>query len=343
MTQQASPEPEVPQQAGKLLTQIAGYVGVRTIVIGLRLGLLEEIGKHQDGITTDDLAQQLSLDPFYVGVWCRSAYAAEVLDLNEERFRLAPHMDKLLLDVNFPGHVGGVPQVMVQPEFFERFEERLPSGDRLWWDQCSPDFIKAVSGTGRPFYNRMIPGGLSKVPGLQERLEAGASVLELACGAGNGLSAMAKTYPNCSFEGVDGDAYSLSLTKERLAGEGLQDRISLTQSTLEDFDASQAYDMVLINISMHECRDIDKVTSNVHKALKPDGYFVISDFPFPATVEASRTVPARVMAGIQFFEALIGDQLMPTQAFVDLLNGHGFRDVEAFDVTPVHAVTYGRK
>jgi SAM-dependent methyltransferase len=308
MTQQASTEPEIPQQAGKLLTQIAGYVGVRTIVIGLRLGLLEEIGKHEDGITTESLAQQLSLDSFYVGVWCRSAYSAEILDLGEQdRYRLAPHMDKLLLDVNFPGHIGGVPQVMVQPEFFERFEEKLPSGDRLWWDQCSPDFIKAVSGTGRPFYNRMIPGGLAKVPGLQKRLEDGASVMELACGAGNGLAAMAKTYPNCSFEGVDGDAYSL------------------------------------INISMHECRDIDKVTSNVLKALKPDGYFVISDFPFPASAEASRTVPARVMSGIQFFEALIGDQLMPTQAFVDLLNRHGFRDVEAFEVTPVHAVTYGRK
>ena len=73
--------------------------------------------------------------------------------------------------MNFPGHIGGVPQVMVQPEFFERCEEKLPSGDRLWWDLCSPDFLESVSGTGRPFYNRMIPDGLAKVPGLQRRLE----------------------------------------------------------------------------------------------------------------------------------------------------------------------------
>ncbi len=30
------------------------------------------------------------------------------------------------------------------------------------------------------------------------------------------------------------------------------------------------------------------------------------------------------MSGIQFFEALIGDQLLPTQAFVELLRRHGF-------------------
>ena len=44
MTQQ-NPSPEevqqaVQQQAGKLLSQVAGYVGVRTMDMGLRLGLL---------------------------------------------------------------------------------------------------------------------------------------------------------------------------------------------------------------------------------------------------------------------------------------------------------------
>ena len=112
---------------------------------------------------------------------------------------------------------------------------------------------------------------------------------------------------------------------------------------LEEVNDSEEYDVALINVSMHECRDIDKVTSNVHRALKPDGYFVISDFPFPDSTEGCRTVPARVMCGIQFFEALIDDQLLPTQAYVDLLSKHGFPNVGSFDLTPVHAVTYGQK
>ena len=66
-------------------------------------------------------------------------------------------------------------------------------------------------------------------------------------------------------------------------------------------------------------------------------------FPFPNSTEELRTVPARIMTGVQCFEALIGDQLLPTQDYIDLLNKHGFRNVGAIDLSPVHAVTYGQK
>ncbi len=338
-TQQA-----IQQQAGKLLSQVAGYVGVRTMDIGLRHGLLAEIANHPQGVTAEALAKQTGLDPLYVQVWCRAAYASEILELGDDQaFKLAPHVDKLLLDRDFPGYIGGIPGIMVQRELFDLFAENLPSGRRIWWDQCSPAFIQSVSETARPFYTRLIPGGLARVPGLSDRLDQGARILELACGAGVGLIRMAQTYPKSTLVGVDGDAYTLELVEDRLKEVGLQDRVSLTRSMLEEISDSEQYDVVLINVSMHECRDLGKVTTNVLRALKPDGYFVISDFPFPDSTEGCRTVPARVMCGIQFFEALIDDQLLPTQAYVDLLGKHGFRNVGAFDLTPVHAVTYGQK
>jgi SAM-dependent methyltransferase len=43
----------------------------------------------------------------------------------------------------------------------------------------------------------------------------------------------------------------------------------------EDLDASDEYDAVIINVSMHECRDIDKVTQNVLRALKPGGHLFL--------------------------------------------------------------------
>ena len=334
----------IQQQAGKVLSQVAGYVGLRTIDIGLEHGLLEALAKNPLGMTAEALAEETELDPFYTDVWCRSAYAAEMLDVGEyEAYRLAPHMDKLLLDKDFPGYIGGLPGVMVQPEFFDRFAENLPSGKRIWWNECSPTFIDKVSTTGRPFYTRLIPTGLSRVPGLDESLTSGAKVLELACGTGAGLLRLAESYPKATLVGVDGDAHSVKLVMDRVSQAGLQERISLLQSPLEDLDEQAQYDVALINISMHECRDIEKVARNVYRALRPGGYFVISDFPFQASVQESRTLPARVMSGVQFFEALIGDQLLPTQAYIDLLNKHGFTGVDAFDLTPVHAVTYGRK
>jgi ubiquinone/menaquinone biosynthesis C-methylase UbiE len=334
----------IQKQAGKLLSQVAGYVGTKTMGIGMRYGLYEEIANHPEGISAGELAKLKDLDPFYTEVWCKSAYSSEQLELKKDHnYILAPYLDKLLLDKDFPGYIGGMPKVINSPEMFDIFTERLPSGERAWWDEFSPEWIQSVSLAGLPFYTRLISEGLPKVPGLSEKLTTGAHVLELACGAGNGLVKIAQTYPQSSFVGLDGDAYSLEQVTAKINRKGLQDRVSVENSMLEDINESNKYDMVFINISMHECRNIDDVTKNVHRALKPGGYFVVSEFPFPNSLEESRSVPARIMGGIQFFEAIIDDQLLPTQAFIDLLNKHEFRNVGAFDLAPVHSVIYGQK
>ncbi len=346
-TTTAPTEPTVKEQAGKLVAQIAGYVGYRTVKIGLEHGIYEAIARHTDGIAPPELAAELKIDPFYTAVWCRSAFAAETLERADiadgDRYVLAPHMESLLLDPTSPAQLGAAFVIFEQPELFDRFTETLPSGERSWWDKTGPDFISAVSGTGRGFNVRLIPGGFNLVPGLAERLDAGADVLELACGAGIGLVRLAETYPRCRIVGVDGDAYSLELASAKLAAAGLEQRVQLVQSTLEDLALDTRFDLVSINISLHEARDVERVVENVRDHLRPDGHFVVSDFPFPSTPEGLRTPPGRFMSGIQFFEAQIDDQLLPTQFYIDLLERHGFRDVGSLDLTPTHALTYGRR
>ncbi len=154
---------------------------------------------------------------------------------------------------------------------------------------------------------------------------------------------IAHSYPKSSVLGVDGDRFSLGLAQERIAEHNVGDRVTLEQSTLEGWSPAEKLDMVFINISMHECRDLEKVTQSVRDALNPGGYFVISDMPFPETLEECRTVPARVMSGIQFWEAQIDDQLLPTSAYEQLLARHDFREIGAIDVTPVHVIVHGRR
>lgn len=337
-------DPSPVAQAGAMLSHVAGHVAVRTVELGLRHGTLAELAEHPDGLSADDLAAALGADPLYTTVWTRAAHAAGILDRADDgRFRLAPHLDTLLLDEDAPTYVGGVFTVMTAPEMFDWFSERLASGERVWWDDASHEFIRAVSGTGRPFYTRLIPGGLARVPGLTDTLHAGADVLDTACGAGVGLVRMAQTFPATTVTGADGDAYSLELAAERIAAAGLDDRVALVHTPLEQLDAEDAFDLVVNNISMHECRDVDAVTGNVHRALRPGGWFVISDLPFPADADGLRTTPGRVMSGIQFWEALIDDQLVPAHTYRELLDRHGFADVRTVELTPLHAVTFGRR
>jgi SAM-dependent methyltransferase len=336
--------PTVTAQAGKVLGHVAGYVAGRTIELGLSHGLIEALAHRPEGIAARELADATSVDPAYAEVWLRSAVANELVDRTEEgAFRLAPHMATLLLDAASPAYVGGTMTVLAQPEIFDRFGERLATGTRTWWDQVAPAFIDGVAGTGGAFYTRLVPGGLAQVPGLAETLGAGARILDTACGAGVGLVALAEHYPTATIVGADGDAFSLERAAVRLRERGLDGRVELVHTLLEDLDRTGEFDLVTNNISMHESRDLDAVTRNVARALKPGGWFVISDFPFPDTDEGLRTVPGRIMSGIQFFEAQIDDQLLPVSAYLDLLERHGFADIGTFALSPVHAVTFGRR
>jgi SAM-dependent methyltransferase len=345
MSQTVAPTdgPTIQEQGAALLSHAAGYASYRTITIGLRSGLLGALAGAPAGASPDDLADRLDLDPFYVSVWCRAALAAGVCDRDGGAYRLAPHVATVLLDSGSPAYVGGTFDVMEQPEMFGRFEASLASGERLWWDGCSPDWIAGVAKTGTPFYTRLIPGGLERVPGLADRLAAGGLAADSACGAGVGLLRLAGHYPACRVVGVDGDSHSVEQARKRVADAGLADRVGLVCSPLEELRLDQPATLVVNNISMHECRDIDLVTENVLAALEPGGWFVISDFPFPDTVEGLRSVPGRIMGGIQFFEAQIDDQLLPRAYYDDLLARHGFTDLGSASLTPMHAITWGRR
>jgi SAM-dependent methyltransferase len=334
--------PTLAETAPTVLSLLAGYVGHRTVSLGLRTGLVRALA-DRPGCTADDLAEALDLDPFYVSVWCRAALAAGVTEREGAGYRLGDHMATLLLDTASPAYAGGVFGVLEAPEVFGRFEQAFATGERMWWDDTSPDWIAAVSGTGTPFYTRLIPGGLDRVPGVAEALAEGCRVIDTACGAGIGLVRLATTYPNSTVVGVDGDQHSVDRARARIAEAGLADRVELVCSALEDFELDVPARVVVNNISMHECRDIDRVTANVRAALEPGGWFVISDFPFPDTDEALRSVPGRIMTGIQFFEAQIDDQLLPRAAYDDLLTRHGFTDLGSVQLTPMHALTYGRR
>ena len=123
----------------------------------------------------------------------------------------------------------------------------------------------------------------------------------------------------------------------------MADGVELILSGMEDLDVENDYDAITINVSMHECRDIEKVTAAVYRALKPGGYFLNSDFPFPETGEGIRTVPGRIMSGIQFFEALIDDQLLSVNHYLNLFERHGFSENGVIELTPVHAITWAKK
>ncbi|HEY7294299.1 MAG TPA: methyltransferase domain-containing protein [Dehalococcoidia bacterium] len=336
--------PDLAQQSAKLLGHYAGYLGTWTIDLGLCSGALRTLAASPHPLDATALAETTGLDTQYALVWARSAYAAGVLDLVDGGYLLAPHMATLLLDSDAPGYLGGIARTFTAlRETFLDLRTFLSTGQRQWWSDFDPEWIAAVGDSGQAFYRRMLNLVVPKLPAVQERLAAGCHVLDLACGTCNGPLKFARAFPRTSFTAVDGDAYTLSRAGENLDGMGLGGRFTLLHSALEELALRDLADVAIINISLHEARDVERVVANARRALREGGVFLVSEFPFPETLEACRALPAQIMCGIQFFEAHIGRQLLPANRFVQLLEKAGFRDVAAIDVTPVHTVIHGTK
>lgn len=334
---------EIAEQAGKVLGSLSGLTTVWAVELGLRLGIFEYLADRPKGASASQVAADLGLDPQYTAVVLRGAYAGEVLERQEDGYRLAEHMQTLLLDPDAPAYLAGAIKTFVAlRETYLDLRTFARTGQREWWGDFDPEWIDAVGENGQTYYRRMLGAVFPKLPSVQEALERGARFLDLACGVCRGPAKVAAAYPSTTITAVDCDPYTLEVAERTVKELGVADQFSFAEAFLETLDLQAEHDIAVINISLHEARDIERAVERARSALRPGGTFIVSEFPFPEREEDCRSIPGRLMCGVQFFEAHIGCQLLPTSRFVELLEGAGFTDVGAIDVTPTHVVIHGK-
>ena len=335
---------ELTEQAAKILGPLSGTATVWALDLGLRLGVFDQLAAEPDGATAEEVATARGLDPQYAHVVLRAAYAAEVLDRTGDRYRLAEHMGTLLLNSDAPGYLAGAIKTFVAlRETYLDLRDLARTGKREWWNDFDPEWIDAVGENGQTYYRRLLNLVVPQLPEVTAALERGARYLDLACGVCRGPAKFVDAFPATTVTAVDGDAYTLEVAEREMKERGIGDRFRFVHSMLEDLDLDGGHDLAVINISLHEARDIARVVDRAHAALDPGGTFLVSEFPFPEHEEDCRTVPGRLMCGVQFFEAHIGCQLLPTARFVEHLEKAGFSDVGVVNVTPMQVVVHGRK
>lgn len=335
---------DVKEQAAKVLGPLSGTATVWGLELGLRLGVFQHLGTQPAGATAAEVAAALRLDTQYTHVVLRAAYAAEVLEQHDGRYRLAEHMDVLLLDADAPAYLGGALKTFVAlRESYLDARTLARTGGREWWSDFDPEWIDAVGENGQTYYRRLLNAVVPQLPQVAATLQRGARYLDLACGVCRGPAKIVDAFPGTLVTAVDGDAYTLEVAEREMKERGIGEQFRFVHTMLEDLQINGGHDLAVINISLHEARDIDRVVERVHAALEPGGTFLVSEFPFPEREEDCRTVPGRLMCGVQLFEAHIGCQLLPTQRFVEHLQRAGFRDVGVIDVTPMHVVVHGTR
>ncbi len=113
---------------------------------------------------------------------------------------------------------------------------------------------------------------LSLVDGLVERLERGIDVLDVGCGRGHALMALAQVFPDSRFTGYDFSVGAIDWANREAARRGLCN-ILFEVKDAATIDEREAYDWITTFDAVHDQKEPAKVLSAIHCALRGDGVY----------------------------------------------------------------------
>jgi precorrin-6B methylase 2 len=300
-------------QFQKLLGYVLGNQAAWIATIGVTTGMFRAIADvGTTSITEDALAQQLGYDPRYIQVWCRAAYAFELLDWDASSgFRLAPYMASLLLDPSDPQFMGG--RIQLYTAFYEdylAFPKYLKTGE-IWPRSAHDPFIlTALKNMTKPDCVAITDHVLPQTTDGVSRLESGGHLLDIGAGAGHHMLHYAQRFPQAHVTGLELDEPSVKLARQAVAAANMGERVTIQHGDANQLDDENRYDVVTMNIALHETGgpvEYHNVLRRVHRALKPGGTVIVSEIPYPDSPEAYRENPVyKMLAGVQLHEAIVG-------------------------------------
>lgn len=137
--------------------------------------------------------------------------------------------------------------------------------------------------SGQSVLSSLMDHILPLVPGIKSRLEAGIDVLDVGCGKGKALFEMASHYPNSRFTGYDISEEGISSGNQEAQAKELQN-IRFIQQDAAAFTEENVYDFITTFDAIHDQAKPFKVLSNIQRALKPDGYYLMQDIDMHTNV-----------------------------------------------------------
>jgi SAM-dependent methyltransferase len=310
--------------------------------VGHRVGLFDAL-RDQPPATSAAIAARAGLDERYVREWLGALATARVIAIDDAtggfslpaehaaalgRATGADNMASLAQYIPVLGAVedaivgcfragGGVPY-----EAFHRFHEVM-----------AEDSGNAVAGV-------IETAVLPLVPGLAERLEAGARVLDVGCGRGLTMLRVATLYPRSRVTGYDLSAAAIAHGREASRRQGVSN-LDLQVRDLSDFDdsaPSEAFDLVTAFDAVHDQAQPLRLLRGVHRALARDGVFLMQDIraasairdnldhplaPFLYTVSCLHCMTVSLAQGGEGVGAMWGEEMT-----CDYLARAGFGSVE---------------
>ncbi len=335
-------EPDRTRAFGEqLLGMLTGGTLAMLISIGHRTGLFEAAAKGP--ATSIELAERAGLHERYVREWLGAMVTGGIMEYDpDDRRHTLPPAHAVLLTGATSRNIGPMADSMrtlgaVLPNVERCFRE----GGGVPIAEYAAVSTGGLGETWRHIYDEhLVDGFLGPVPGLLDRLRAGARVLDLGCGTGHAVNVMAREFPRSTFDGLDIATAAIADAEAERAGMGLSNAAFAVADAAE-LAPDPPYDVIMAFDAIHDQAAPDVVLRGVRDALAPDGLFLMVDTKFASRLEDNSAnpyaplsygvsllfcVPTSIATGGTGLGAMWGQELAR-----EMLADAGFTDVEVLD------------
>jgi SAM-dependent methyltransferase len=315
-----------------LIATLGGFHRTWLIYLGLELGLFRRIREAgRDGISAADLASGAGCVPQAIEAWGWAADAHDLVTLDGDRLLVDEEVAVILLDEGRPDYLGG--------QFVHATVASLDWGGML-------DFFR----TGEPIRDRpdryrlaierltaqdiavFFQEALAALPQLVADLARGGRVVDVHCGGGRWLIAMARRFPALELVGVEFEADSVVRARAHIEAAGLADRITIRQAGVIDPGEVGEYDLVYFQYALHQLEDAPSVLGAAWQALRPGGRLIVLDWPLPSERDEFRTRHGELIAGVQLDELYQGTALATRDQFLGWFSAAGLASPTVIDL-----------
>jgi 2-polyprenyl-3-methyl-5-hydroxy-6-metoxy-1,4-benzoquinol methylase len=296
--------------AERVLEAAIHTTDVLAMYLGEKLGLYRAISQHGP-VSRDELSRHAPIHWRYAQEWLEQQASAGILTVEagegaDRRYALPVGHAEVLLDRDSLSYLAPLVRVMVAgaralPELLEAYRV----GGGVSWAQLGDDARTGQADMNRPWFLQAIPTEwFPAIPGLEDRLTAGARVADVGCGEGWSSIGIALAYPGVEVDGYDFDGPSVEAARKHAAEAGVSERVRFHQvdaATLEDEDV---FDAVVGFEFIHDLPDPVGVLASMRRMAKPGAPVVVMDENVPDRLGEDPTGVEHLMYGFSLFVCL---------------------------------------
>jgi SAM-dependent methyltransferase len=307
----------------ELAASVGGFYRSWVIYLGLELGLFARIrAAGAAGLSAADLAAATDCLPGPIEAWVRAAHAGDLVGLAGGRATVADDVAAVLLDDTHPEYLGGQFVVAVVSSLdYVGLGDFFRTGRTI--DERPPRFHRAIEAVTVQDIAVFFQEGLAELPDLAAALARGGRVLDVACGGGRWLIAVARRFPATELVGVEFEPDSVERATQHVLDAGLGDRIRIEAQTIPDMPFRSEFDLVYLQDALHELPDPPASLRAAWSAVAPGGRLVVLEWCLPEDPAESQSLQAELLWGIQIDELYQGTRMYTHAGYDELFSTAG--------------------